>query len=84
MYSTCCMYYINREDLIVIQVFIKKITNMYALVVVVDIYLADDQGKKYNIEIQRVSKGARYHSSLIDATSFTFRDKYKDFSCSNF
>lgn len=37
-----------------------------------DIYATDSQGKKYNIEIQRVEKGAgakraRYNSSLIDS-----------------
>ena len=64
---------LDRDDLTVqnvrTQYFIK---NLQGKSVRLDIFATDNDGKKYNIEIQRKDKGegakrARYHSSFIDA-----------------
>lgn len=64
---------IGKEDLKVKQVQTQKeIKNLQGRSVRLDILATDSRGRKYNIEIQRVSKGAgvkraRYNSSLLDA-----------------
>ena len=57
--------------------------------IIIDIYAVDSEGKVYDIEIQRASKGAdvhraRFHSSMIDTRMLKERRKFKelhDFRC---
>lgn len=64
---------LDREDLKIEKVHTQHgIKNLQGRSIILDIYATDEQGKKYNIEIQRSDKGvhakrARYNSSLIDA-----------------
>ena len=64
---------LDREDLKIEKVHTQhRIKNLQGRSIILDIYATDEQGKKYNIEIQRSDKGAhakraRYNSSLIDA-----------------
>ena len=64
---------LDREDLKVSEVRTQKaIKNLQGRDVWLDIYAADKDGIKYNIEIQRADSGAhqkraRYHSSMVDA-----------------
>ena len=64
---------LEREDLKIEKVHTQhRIKNLQGRSIILDIYATDEQGKKYNIEIQRSDKGAhakraRYNSSLIDA-----------------
>ncbi|MBQ8508313.1 MAG: PD-(D/E)XK nuclease family transposase [Clostridia bacterium] len=61
------------EDLVVERVQVQySLQNMHKRSVRLDVLATDKSGKKYNIEIQRDSRGAgarraRYNSSLIDA-----------------
>lgn len=63
---------LNKDDIKVEKVRTQySIKNLKGRSLRLDIYATDDNGKKYNIEIQRANKGAgakraRYHSSLID------------------
>ena len=64
---------LKRDDLGIKSVRTQhKIKNLHGRSVVLDIYAEDDEGKHYNIEIQRSDHGAdprraRYYSSLMDA-----------------
>ena len=59
--------------------------------IIIDIYAVDSEGKVYDIEIQRASKGAdvhraRFHSSMIDTRMLKERRKFKelhDFRCTS-
>ena len=63
----------DRTDLRVLDVKVQYfLKNLLKRSVWLDVLATDQDGKKYNIEIQRSDKGAgakraRYHSSLIDA-----------------
>lgn len=64
---------LERDDLIVQSVQSQyDIKNLQGRSIRLDIYATDQEGKPYNIEVQRSDSGAtpqraRYHSSLIDA-----------------
>lgn len=64
---------LNKPDIKVIKVQTQySMKNIKGRSLRLDIYATDSEGKKYNIEIQRVDKGAgakraRYNSSLIDS-----------------
>ena len=75
---------LNRKDLIIEKVHTQhKIKNLQGRSIILDIYATDNNGKKYNIEIQRSDKGAhakraRYHSSLLDANITKPGDAYEN------
>ena len=64
---------LDREDLKVKEVMTQKqINSLQGRSICLDIYANDSDGGKYDIEIQRDSRGAvlkraRYHSSIIDS-----------------
>lgn len=77
---------LNRNDLKVEKVQTQYlIKNLQGRSSILDIYATDTNGKKYNIEVQRVDKGAavkraRYISSLIDTNITSSGDEYNDLS----
>ena len=64
---------LDRDDLKVSEVKTQKeLKNIGGRSVWLDIYAADRQGNRYNIEVQRSDKGAdpkraRYHSAMLDS-----------------
>lgn len=72
--------YLNVEDTIEEGFFSKGIR--------VDVYVRDEKGTVYNVEMQRrkvkgLPKRSRYYGSLIDVNRFKKSGKYKDL-CDNF
>lgn len=58
-----------------------NINNFHGHSVVLDVYAVDEQGKQYDIEIQRLNKGAsaqraRYIASAIDSNSLPKNSEY--------
>ena len=61
----------------------RRMKNLIGRDICLDIDANDDAGKEYNIEVQRVDKGAdrkraRYHSSILDAHSLQPGDDFSD------
>ena len=75
---------LNRDDLKIQQVHTQhQIKNLQGRSIVLDIYAVDQNGKRYNIEIQRADRGAgakraRYNSSLMDANITSPGDHYEN------
>lgn len=75
---------LQRSDLVVKDVTVQRtIENLKGHSVRLDVLAVDNNGKWYNIEIQRASKGAgakraRYNSSLIDAELLEKNHDYSD------
>ncbi|MBR4948766.1 MAG: PD-(D/E)XK nuclease family transposase [Clostridiales bacterium] len=75
---------LDREDLKVSEVKTQKaLKNLQGRDIWLDIYATDNEGNKYDIEIQRADKGAhrkraRYHSSLIDANMLKAAKDFSD------
>lgn len=75
---------LDKADLHVIRAHSQySIKNLVGHSVTFDAYATDDEGKKYDIEVQRDNRGAipkraRYHSSLLDGRSLVKNGKYKD------
>lgn len=75
---------LKRDDLGIKSVRTQhKIKNLHGRSVVLDIYAEDDEGKHYNIEIQRSDHGAdprraRYYSSLMDANVSSPGEAFED------
>ena len=75
---------LNRNDLKIKQVHTQhQIKNLQGRSITMDIYATDEHGKQYNIEIQRVDRGAgakraRYNSSLMDANITSPGDHYEE------
>jgi len=75
---------LNRNDLIVKKVDVQKdIKSLVGHGVCLDVLAVDQQGKYYNIEVQKASDGAdfrraRYNGSLLDTTILGEGEKYKD------
>lgn len=65
---------LNRDDLRVERSITQyELKNLQGRSSILDIYAVDNEGNHYNIEVQRVNKGAqpkraRYNSSLLDAS----------------
>lgn len=85
---------LQREDLKVLEVVAQreyKNAMAQGRSIIIDIYTVDSEGKVYDIEIQRASKGAdvhraRFHSSMIDTRMLKERRKFKelhDFRCTS-
>lgn len=85
---------LQREDLKVLEaVAQREYKNAMAQgrSIIIDIYAVDNEGKVYDIEIQRASKGAdvhraRFHSSMIDTRMLKERRTFKelhDFKCTS-
>ena len=75
---------LNRDDLKIQQVHAQhQIKNLQGRSIILDIYAIDEQGKLYNIEIQRADKGAdpkraRYHSSVMDSNTLNAKQTYTE------
>lgn len=77
---------LQREDLKVLEVVAQreyKNAMAQGRSIIIDIYTVDSEGKVYDIEIQRASKGAdvhraRFHSSMIDTRMLKERQKFKE------
>ena len=75
---------LERNDLVIKRVDAqKKIKNLQGRSIILDICAVDNDGKLYNIEVQRSDKGAvpqraRYNSSIIDANITSPGDDYED------
>ncbi len=75
---------LNRDDLKIQQVHAQhQIKNLQGRSIILDIYAIDEQGKLYNIEIQRADKGAdpkraRYHSSVMDSNTLNAKQDYNE------
>ncbi len=75
---------LNRDDLKIQQVHAQhQIKNLQGRSIILDIYAIDEQGKLYNIEIQRADKGAdpkraRYHSSVMDSNILNIKQTYNE------
>ena len=77
---------LDRNDLKVSEVRTQKsIKNLQGRDVWLDIYAADTDGVRYNVEIQRADSGAhqkraRYHSSMVDADMLKPGDSFTELS----
>lgn len=75
---------LDRDDLKVTEVKTQKhMNNINGRSVWLDIYATDSTGSKYDIEIQRATKGAnpkraRYHSSMVDSEMLKEGDEFTD------
>lgn len=75
---------LNRNDLMVKSVRIEyTMKNLEGKSVRLDIFAIDQNGKLYNIEVQRNNKGAimkraRYHSSILDTNNTVPGEDYKE------
>lgn len=75
---------LDRKDLAVQEVYSQhSIKNLQGRSVRLDILAIDQEGKHYNIEIQRSDEGAdahraRYNSSLLDANLISPGERYAD------
>jgi len=75
---------LDRNDLTVKKVDVQKDTkSLVGHGVRLDVLAVDQQGKYYNIEVQKASDGAdfrraRYNGSLLDTTILGEGEKYKD------
>lgn len=73
---------LERDDLKVEQVHTQhQIKNLQGRSIILDIYAVDQEGKQYNIEIQRADQGAvpqraRYHSSVMDSNILGATQEY--------
>lgn len=75
----------KRNDIKVLEVVTQRTAqNLYGRSVRFDVLAIDDEGKIYNVEIQRASEGAnpkraRFNHALIDSREINKGTEYKDF-----
>ena len=77
--------FLHRKDIIVKEVVTQRsANNLYGRSARFDVIAVDNNGKIYNVEIQRSNEGAnpkraRFNTSLIDSREINKSTKYKDF-----
>ena len=75
---------LGRDDLKVTEVKTQKqLNSLQGRSIALDIYATDQEGTKYDVEIQRTNKGAnpkraRYHSSMVDADMLKEGEDFTD------
>ena len=72
---------LQRDDLKVLEVVAQReYKNLLpdGRSLTIDIYAVDREGKVYDIEVQRASAGARFHSSMIDTKMLKTGQEFKE------